>query len=90
MTDGTWIRGASRSDVEPGGAKAVRLGEGGRGVALFNEGGKIYATDNQCPHMGYPLTRGVVRNGMVTCDWHGRVHKDLGGLAGGFGITLFH
>ena len=29
MTDGTWIRVASMSDVEPGGAKAVRLGEGG-------------------------------------------------------------
>jgi nitrite reductase/ring-hydroxylating ferredoxin subunit len=41
------------SDVPTGDAKAVKLGEG-RGIALFNVDGKVYATDNQCPHMGYP------------------------------------
>ena len=54
-----------------GGAKSVELDEG-RTIALFNDAGKIYATDNQCPHMGYPLTRGVIRHGILTCDWHGR------------------
>jgi nitrite reductase/ring-hydroxylating ferredoxin subunit len=38
------------------------------GIALFNVDGRIYATDNQCPHMGYPLTRGAVRHGILTCD----------------------
>ena len=31
-----------------------------------------HALDNQCPHMVFPLVRGLVRNGMVTCDWHDR------------------
>ena len=66
-----WTRVAALEEVEPGDAKAVRVGEG-RSIALFNVEGRIYATDNQCPHMGYPLTRGVVRNGVLTCDWHGR------------------
>src|SRR5947207_6481939 len=66
-----WIHVAAFSDVPMGEAKAIRLGEG-RSIALFNVEGRIFATDNQCPHMGYPLTRGAVRNGILTCDWHGR------------------
>jgi nitrite reductase/ring-hydroxylating ferredoxin subunit len=71
MTE-SWKRVAQVDEIAPGSAKAVRLDDSGRSVALFNDEGRIYATDNQCPHMGYPLTRGVVRNGVVTCDWHGR------------------
>jgi len=66
-----WTHVASLNDVATGEAKAVRLDDG-RSIALFNVDGQIYATDNQCPHMGYPLTRGVVRHGILTCDWHGR------------------
>src|SRR5437867_937441 len=66
-----WIQVAAFNDVPMGEAKAVRLGEG-RSIALFNVDGRIYATDNQCPHMGYPLTRGAVRHGILTCDWHAR------------------
>jgi nitrite reductase/ring-hydroxylating ferredoxin subunit len=73
-----WIHVASSSDVPPGGVKAVKLAEG-RSVALFNVEGRIYATGNQCPHMGYPLSRGAVRHGILTCDWHGRSFDLEGG-----------
>ncbi|MFB3042241.1 MAG: Rieske (2Fe-2S) protein [Candidatus Poribacteria bacterium] len=73
-----WIKVAAVSEVPQGEAKAVRL-EAGRSIALFNVDGKIYATDNQCPHMGYPLTRGVVRHGILTCDWHERSFDLEGG-----------
>lgn len=66
-----WIQVADVRDIPDGEAKPVQIGSG-RSIALFNQEGKIYATDNQCPHMGYPLTRGVVRSGILTCDWHGR------------------
>lgn len=56
-------------EVAEGKPKAVRVK--GHSIALFNVGGRIYATDNQCPHMGYPLTRGAIRHGVLTCDWHG-------------------
>jgi nitrite reductase/ring-hydroxylating ferredoxin subunit len=66
-----WRKVGNIGDIPEGGAKSVELDEG-RTIALFNDAGKIYATDNQCPHMGYPLTRGVIRHGILTCDWHGR------------------
>ncbi|MGH9114596.1 MAG: Rieske (2Fe-2S) protein, partial [Acidimicrobiales bacterium] len=29
-----------------------------------------YAVDDRCPHMGFPLHRGTVDNGLLTCHWH--------------------
>ena len=66
-----WTLVARLNDVAKAESKAVRLADG-RSIALFNVDGRIYAADNQCPHMGYPLTRGAVRHGILTCDWHGR------------------
>ena len=73
-----WVKVAELSEVPEGQPKAVQMGEG-RSIALFNVDGRIYATDNQCPHMGYPLTRGTVRNGILTCDWHRRSFDLEGG-----------
>jgi nitrite reductase/ring-hydroxylating ferredoxin subunit len=73
-----WIHVAALGDVAMGEAKAIRLDDG-RSIALFNVDGRVYATDNQCPHMGYPLTRGAVRHGILTCDWHGRSFDLEGG-----------
>ena len=72
-----FVRVAELADVPEGSAKAVKLD--GRSIALFQHQGRIYATDNQCPHMGYPLTRGRVRNGVLTCDWHGWSYDMKGG-----------
>ena len=75
-TNGDFTRVATVDEVAEGRPKAVRVE--GRSVALFQHQGRYYATDNQCPHMGYPLTRGIVRHGVLTCDWHGYSY-DLGG-----------
>jgi len=68
-TQSDFVKVADLKDVPEGTPKAVKVE--GRSIALFQHQGNIYATDNQCPHMGYPLTRGRVRNGVLTCDWHG-------------------
>lgn len=39
-------------------------------IALYYAVGKIYAVDNRCPHMGFPLERGSVKDGILTCHWH--------------------
>ncbi|UCG26582.1 MAG: Rieske (2Fe-2S) protein, partial [Chloroflexota bacterium] len=39
-------------------------------VALFAHGGQVRAVDNRCPHMGFPLDRGTVQEGILTCHWH--------------------
>ena len=39
-------------------------------VCLFADGDEVHAVDNRCPHMGFPLHRGTVCNGILTCHWH--------------------
>jgi nitrite reductase/ring-hydroxylating ferredoxin subunit len=41
-----------------------------RPVLLVHEGGQVFALDNRCPHMGFPLERGSVEDGILTCHWH--------------------
>lgn len=42
----------------------------GHAIAVFYHSGKLYAVDNRCPHMGFPLSQGSVRDGILTCHWH--------------------
>ena len=43
----------------------------GRQVAVFRIGAEdVYAVDNQCPHEGYPLIKGTVKECVLTCPWH--------------------
>ncbi len=42
----------------------------GRIVLLIADGDQVYAVDNRCPHMGFPLQRGTVKDGILTCHWH--------------------
>ena len=60
---------AEVGDLQPGECKTVAVGE--RELALFNVGGKFYATDNVCPHRGGPLGEGTLDGNVVTCPWHG-------------------
>ena len=39
-------------------------------VCVFWSDGSAYALDDRCPHMGFPLHRGSVESGLVTCHWH--------------------
>ena len=39
-------------------------------VCVFWSDGRAYALDDRCPHMGFPLHRGTVEDGLVTCHWH--------------------
>src|SRR5271165_6143846 len=41
-----------------------------RPILLVYEGGRVFALDNRCPHMGFPLDRGSVEDGILTCHWH--------------------
>ena len=43
---------------------------GGHTIAVFHHEGEIRAVDNRCPHMGFPLDHGTVRDGILTCYWH--------------------
>ncbi|HKX17884.1 MAG TPA: Rieske (2Fe-2S) protein [bacterium] len=71
-----WLRVARADDVLRSGRLAVHLD--GHAVALFASDGHIYAVDNRCPHMGFPLDRGSVADGILTCHWH-HARFDLAG-----------
>ncbi len=55
--------------VSPGGSLEVVAN--GRIFAVFNVGGIIHVIDGICPHAGGPLGKGMLRNNVVTCPWHG-------------------
>jgi nitrite reductase/ring-hydroxylating ferredoxin subunit len=42
----------------------------GHDIVLFYHEGEVHALDNRCPHMGFPLSRGSTKDGILTCDWH--------------------
>jgi nitrite reductase/ring-hydroxylating ferredoxin subunit len=56
------------ADVEEGKSKPFTIE--GTHLALFNDGGKFHVVDNRCPHMGYPMSEGSVRDGVLICHWH--------------------
>jgi nitrite reductase/ring-hydroxylating ferredoxin subunit len=43
---------------------------GSQPVCVFWHEGCAYALDDRCPHLGFPLHRGTVESGLVTCHWH--------------------
>lgn len=68
--DSKWIKLTAIADFREGSAKAFKL-PNGEEVALFYYGGKFFALENACPHMGGPLCEGDVEERHVTCPWHG-------------------
>ena len=41
-----------------------------RPILVLHDAGRVFALDNRCPHMGFPLDRGSVEDGILTCHWH--------------------
>ena len=41
-----------------------------RPILVVYDRGQIFALDNRCPHMGFPLHRGTLEDGILTCHWH--------------------
>jgi nitrite reductase/ring-hydroxylating ferredoxin subunit len=62
------VRAASLGDVQAAGRLVVHVDR--HTLCLFAEGDGVYAVDNRCPHMGFPLHRGSVADGILTCHWH--------------------
>ena len=67
--------------IPPGQGRCYVVGN--KEVAVFRQrDGKLFATDNRCPHRQGPLSEGLVGNGRVICPLH--AHQfDLETGAGG-------
>jgi nitrite reductase/ring-hydroxylating ferredoxin subunit len=62
------LRAAALEDVRRLGSLVVHLN--GHTLALFADGDVVHVVDNRCPHMGFPLHRGTLSDGILTCHWH--------------------
>ncbi|MBI4564889.1 MAG: Rieske 2Fe-2S domain-containing protein [Planctomycetes bacterium] len=56
------------ADVPPGQGRVLDVE--GFTVAVYNVGGRYYATQNRCPHAGGPLGEGELDGAVVTCPLH--------------------
>ena len=63
-----FVKVASMSDLKPGAAMTV-VAEG-KEIAIYNVGGKIFATNNTCLHQGGPLGEGILEGEVISCPWH--------------------
>ncbi|MGN6171695.1 MAG: Rieske (2Fe-2S) protein [Streptosporangiaceae bacterium] len=64
----SWVRAAAVNDIRDGGAKPFAYLD--KRIALFRTPSGVFASDNRCPHQGYALVRGDVKDGVLTCAWH--------------------
>lgn len=77
------VRACSLDELRREGMRVATVG--GRTVLLIAHEGRVAALDNRCPHMGFPLRRGSVKDGLLTCHWH---HAKFD-LASGCTLDLF-
>jgi nitrite reductase/ring-hydroxylating ferredoxin subunit len=60
-----WINAGTLEALQQEGAKVIK-----GGIAVFYHEEQVYALDNRCPHMGFPLQLGSLCDGILTCHWH--------------------
>jgi nitrite reductase/ring-hydroxylating ferredoxin subunit len=63
-----WVRVTTLAELQAAGRLTVVAQQ--HVVALFAHQGQVYAVDNRCPHMGFPLDKGSVDDCILTCHWH--------------------
>ena len=56
------------SELQARGCVAAKAGS--QPICVFWHEGRPYALDDRCPHLGFPLHRGTVEHGLLTCHWH--------------------
>jgi nitrite reductase/ring-hydroxylating ferredoxin subunit len=61
-----WFEVASTRDIDD--EEAVQVEVNGDLIALFNLGGKFYATADTCPATSTSLADGFIEEGVVYCD----------------------
>ena len=65
---GQWVPAVATDDIPINGRKLFRHFD--KRIALFRTERAIYAVDNRCPHQGYALLQGDVKDEQLTCAWH--------------------
>src|SRR5215468_9080986 len=63
-----FVRAGSLEELKAKGRLVVHGSH--RPILVVHDKNRVFALDNRCPHMGFPLDRGSVEDGTLTCHWH--------------------
>ena len=63
-----WIRAGTLEELKARGMVVVR--SGACPLLVVHHRDRVFALDNRCPHLGFPLHRGSIEDGILTCHWH--------------------
>jgi len=77
-----WYDLGSVEDIPLRGSRRVVIDETRIGI-FRTAGGDVYALEDSCPHLGGPLSDGIVHDDCVTCPLHNWVIKLSSGEAQG-------
>jgi 3-phenylpropionate/trans-cinnamate dioxygenase ferredoxin component len=64
-----FVKVTKASDILPGEIKSYVIEN--EVIAICNVGGKFYAIKDECTHMEFPLSDGLLDGETVTCAYHG-------------------
>ncbi len=65
----TWFKVATFNQVPESSVLAVKVAH--KSLLLHRQGVNITCYHNACAHLGHPLEKGKVKNGIITCPAHG-------------------
>jgi nitrite reductase/ring-hydroxylating ferredoxin subunit len=68
LPSGEFVLAGSLEELKAKGRLVLHGGH--RPILVVYDRGRVFALDNRCPHMGFPLERGSVEDGILTCHWH--------------------
>jgi nitrite reductase/ring-hydroxylating ferredoxin subunit len=63
-----WTSLCDLTELEEGKGKYVEIG--GFQLGVFLNQGRVYVTDNNCPHAGGNLAAGHIEDDCIVCPWH--------------------
>jgi nitrite reductase/ring-hydroxylating ferredoxin subunit/Fe-S cluster biogenesis protein NfuA len=67
-TDSYWVRVATFNDIPKNHVLAAKVAN--YNVILHRQGDNISCYHNACSHLGFPLDKGKIENGIITCSSH--------------------
>lgn len=69
---------ATEDELHDGFRRSIEVA--GRSLLLLQHEGRVYITDNYCPHAGYPMAEGQVIDNAIRCPMHGYLFELEDGL----------
>jgi len=63
-----YIKMAERQEIPKNKMKVFKVED--HEILVVNVEGELYALENRCPHMGYPLYFGRLEGKVLTCGFH--------------------